>query len=357
MLAGRETVSYIVLLFAVLFSGCKTPPLPPPDTVGVSEDFQIAPAAPLSQPIAPEIGPVSKWPQQWVNTWIPLESWSRYNGLAWISRVADSSSRAYEMQSPAGPIAIRVGTRIAHCDGLEYWLGFAPRLIQGVPHIHSLDAQKNLQTLLIPPAGGFARNGTVVIDPGHGGADGGSQSVFNQQFEKSYTLDWALRLKNLLTQNGWNVVLTRSHDVDLSLQQRVTIAEQAKADLFLSLHFNSGLPNRQLAGIETYCLTPAGMPSSLVRSYDDDLTQVFPNNAFDEQNLQVALRLHRNIVRTTGAPDRGVRRARFMGVLRGQNRPAVLIEGGYLSNLAEARNIAAPHYRQQLAEAVAGAFY
>jgi N-acetylmuramoyl-L-alanine amidase len=59
------------------------------------------------------------------------------------------------------------------------------------------------------------------------------------------------------------------------------------------------------------------------------------------------------MVRHAGAADRGVRRARFMGVLRGQNRPAVLIEAGYLSNPAEARKIAAAEYRQRLAEAVA----
>ena len=65
--------------------------------------------------------------------------------------------------------------------------------------------------------------------------------------------------------------------------------------------------------------------------------------------------LHRGLVRATNATDRGVRRARFMGVLRGQKRPAVLIEGGYLSNPKEARKIATSTYRQTMAEAVARA--
>ena len=80
-----------------------------------------------------------------------------------------------------------------------------------------------------------------------------------------------------------------------------------------------------------------------------------PNNAFDEQNVQLASRIHGALLRSTGTTDRGVRRARFMAVLRGQHRPAVLIEGGYLSNPAEARRIASPDYRQELAEGVAKA--
>ena len=136
---------------------------------------------------------------------------------------------------------------------------------------------------------------------------------------------------------------------------RIAVAENSHAALFLSLHFNSGGSNRELAGIETYCLTPTGMPSHLVRGYEDDLRQAFPNNVYDEQNLMLAIRLHRSLLRHTGTADRGLRRARFMAVLRGQHRPAVLIEAGYLSNPLEARRIATAEYRQRLAEAVAEA--
>jgi N-acetylmuramoyl-L-alanine amidase len=65
--------------------------------------------------------------------------------------------------------------------------------------------------------------------------------------------------------------------------------------------------------------------------------------------------VHRALLQINGRRDRGVRRARYLGVLRGQNRPAILIEGGYLSNPVEARRIADPPYRQQMAEAVAKA--
>jgi N-acetylmuramoyl-L-alanine amidase len=95
------------------------------------------------------------------------------------------------------------------------------------------------------------------------------------------------------------------------------------------------------------------MPSSLTRGFEDDSRLTFPNNYFDAQNLQLACSVHRELLRVNGNHDRGVRRARFPGVLRGQQRPAILIEGGYLSNPREARLIFEASYRQKLAEAVA----
>jgi N-acetylmuramoyl-L-alanine amidase len=87
----------------------------------------------------------------------------------------------------------------------------------------------------------------------------------------------------------------------------------------------------------------------------DDVEAVHANNAFDVANLQWAVRIHQTLLRTMGLADRGVRRARFMTVLRGQRRPAVLVEGGYLSNPAEAARIVQPAFRQRLAEALAAA--
>jgi N-acetylmuramoyl-L-alanine amidase len=198
-------------------------------------------------------------------------------------------------------------------------------------------------------------NRTIVIDPGHGGPDSGAQSVFNGHYEKEYSLDVAKRLQALLATNGWNVFLTRSEDVAVPLPNRVAFAEQHKADLFLSIHFNSAGADRAQAGLETYCLTPTGMPSNLTRGYTDNSALILPNNAFDVENVQYAARLHRALLKVNGHADRGVRRARFLGVLQGQNRPAVLIEGGYLTNPGEARQIADPVYRQKMAESLAQA--
>jgi N-acetylmuramoyl-L-alanine amidase len=165
-----------------------------------------------------------------------------------------------------------------------------------------------------------------------------------------------LRLVPLLATNGWQVFLTRTNDSDVALSNRVMFAEAHHAEVFISLHFNSTSDrNKETAGLETYCSTPAGMPSSLTRDYADTWSQYFPNNSFDVQNLQLAVHLHTVLLRETGEDDRGVRRARFIGVLHGQRHPAVLIEGGYLSNPHEARLIESPAFRQKLAQAVADA--
>ena len=155
--------------------------------------------------------------------------------------------------------------------------------------------------------------------------------------------------------NGWQVFLTRTDDVYVANSDRVVFAEAHHADLFISLHFNSGAPDEKPHGLETYCLTPTGMSSTLIRGYSDFWSENYSNNAFDAENLQLAVRLHSALLRATGMEDRGVARARFIEVLRGQKCPAILIEAGYLSNPDEAKLIESPEFRQKLAEAVANA--
>jgi N-acetylmuramoyl-L-alanine amidase len=286
---------------------------------------------------------------------MPLESWNRFNGLAKQLQLSPGHEAVFQLQTSNGLMILKMGSKVANIGGLQYGLGFAPKLINGLPYVHALDARKTFQaltdTLLALPW----TNRIVVLDAGHGGRDSGTHGQFTPEHEKYYALDWTRRLAPLLEARGWKVVLTRSNDTDISLTDRVAVADRVGADLFLSLHFNSAGSNRELAGLETYCLTPTGLPSNLLREYDDDPRESHPNNSYDEKNVQLASRLHRSILQNAGALDRGVRRARFMAVLRGQHRPAVLIEGGYLSNPVEARKIATPEYRQALAEGVAKA--
>jgi N-acetylmuramoyl-L-alanine amidase len=362
-------------------------PAPLPSLTVVPEDSAIAPAAPIVapeltldipqtatgalatavlQPLSSNSPPISRslskpngsspgWPTNWVNGWIPLEHWGSYNGLGKPMHPPSRLSPMYEFHTTNGILALKIGSRLALFNGLECWLGYSPLLIKGLPCIHWLDAQKILQPWINSFNAPIKNGRTIVLDPGHGGKDSGARSLINSTPEKDYTLDCALRLRTLLLAKGWKVLLTRTNDLEISLPDRVAVADRANADLFLSLHFNSGLPNRELAGIETYCLTPSGLPSSLTRDYEDNLRQTFPNNAYDEQNFLVAYRLHRQLLQSLNATDRGVRRARFMGVLRAQNRPAVLIEAGYLSNIRDAGRIASPDYRQKLAEGIAKA--
>ena len=107
--------------------------------------------------------------------------------------------------------------------------------------------------------------------------------------------------------------------------------------------------------METYCFTPTGMPSTVTRGYSDPWSEKILSNNFDAQNLQLAVKVQGTVVHAIGMEDRGVRHVRYIEVLRGQNRPAILIEGGYLSNSSEAAKIENPAYREKLAKAVADA--
>ena len=300
---------------------------------------------------APQPAPVPHFAE----TWVTLDHWAQANHLVAPRKTAAAPLPVYTQTAPNGTLEIRGGSQLATWNGLELHLGFKPGETNGQLFIHALDLQKNLQPLLgnfpLPPLG----QRTIVIDPGHGGGNTGTRSVHDGRYEKEFTLDWALRLQPLLESAGWRVLLTRTIDLELSLSNRVAFAEARHADIFISLHFNSAAPDENPFGLETYCLTPNGMPSNLIRDGEDDARLKFNNNAYDSQNLQLALRVQRALLTANHQHDRGVRHARFIGVLRGQNRPAILIEGGYLSNQGEAAQIAKPAFRQKLAEAVAEA--
>ncbi|HRT58126.1 MAG TPA: N-acetylmuramoyl-L-alanine amidase [Candidatus Paceibacterota bacterium] len=342
---------------AARFSDLESAPLP---AVTLAPAPLLAPPAtgvpemPAGVPLVrPGSGAVSSL---FAGNWIPLNRWSEARGLAQPRLVAAGSQPVYALETPGGRFLVRIGSEQASWEGLEVRLGYAPQLIDQQPWMHALDLKKTVQPLLggLPEPDASARR-TIVIDPGHGGVDAGTRDATGRLREKDCALDWALRLRELLAAHGWRVYLTRSNDVEVSIAGRVALAERLNADLFVSLHFNSAAPNETESGLETYCLTPAGLPSNLTRGYSDDAGQVFPNNAYDEENLRLAARVHRELLRVNGSADRGLRRARFLGVLRGQQRPAILVEGGYLSNPREARQIAMPGHRQKLAEAVARA--
>jgi len=345
----------------VILAGCSTPPRsnmaerPPdweePGLSSASLDFPLSVVPVLSVPLPTPPPP----PLREDAVWMPLARWSAERGLDTPRCLSVAPVATYGLTTGQGVFAVQMGSQAAFWDGVDVRLGFAPQLIDGQVWMHALDLRKNLAPLVSGGDGIPRRPGVIVLDPGHGGANPGARSCFNGAWEKDYTLDWALRLCALLANQGWQVWLTRTNDTDVPLADRVALADQCQADLFLSLHFNAAGGGRHQAGLETYCLTPVGMGSHITRNYEDDATQVFPNNAFDEQNLQLAVRVHRALLNATGQTDRGVRRARFLAVLRGQQRPAVLVEGGYLSNPAEARRIADGNFRQQLAGAVAGA--
>ena len=192
----------------------------------------------------------------------------------------------------------------------------------------------------------------IVLDPGHGGKDTGKINGPYKYTEKAATLDTAARLKILLEKQGFDVVFTRTKDVFVDLDDRPALAANAKADLFISLHYNAGPAGDSSSdGIETYCLTPAGQKSTNAGKAKST-TGVEPGNRFDTANMALGWGIQRRLVKSTGADDRGVRRARF-AVLRTLTCPGVLIEGGFMSSRKEGALIADAAYRQKIAEAVA----
>jgi len=314
------------------------------------DHFENGPVPPsLATNVTAKAAPVT-----FARGWIPLREWAERSGFGAPEKSLVAGATVYRITTRHGACKLTIGSRRAQWNGLVVWLGFAPQIVRGEPCLHGLDAEKSLlplaQMLPAPPAG--AR--VVVLDPGHGGSDSGTRGA-RHELEKTFTLDWALRTERWLTNAGWKVFLTRRADVDVPLAERVAFADRVQADLFISLHFNSTFPQTQPSGIETYCLTPAGMPSTLARGYADDDRTVFPNNAFDAANTDWAFRIHRSLLAQTRAHDDGIKRARFMTVLRYQNRPAVLVEGGFLSNPRETAQIQSPAYRETLARAVAEA--
>jgi N-acetylmuramoyl-L-alanine amidase len=206
----------------------------------------------------------------------------------------------------------------------------------------------------------------IVIDPGHGGHDPGARG--NGISEADLVLDVAKRLEQLLVkEQNFEVVLTRSADTYVSLEDRTALANKSDADLFLSIHANaSTIPAAR--GIETYFLNFANHPdaeavaarenagsSRTMRHLPDIVQAIAMNNKLDESRdlaTIVQAALYRELRKTNKSlRNLGVKQAPFM-VLVGATMPSVLAEISFMSNRAEAALLKTDKYRQQIAEAL-----
>lgn len=167
---------------------------------------------------------------------------------------------------------------------------------------------------------------TVVIDAGHGGHDTGARSRWGGM-EKNATLDTALRLDPMLRAAGFETVLTRNADYFIALGQRTRTSNRQNNAIFVSIHFNDA-PSRSARGVETY-----------YRS---------------KPSRKIAERIQSTICCLPGVSSRGVKTANYW-VLRKNEYPAVLVEGGFMSNPSEGTRCASPAYREALASAIATA--
>jgi N-acetylmuramoyl-L-alanine amidase len=245
-------------------------------------------------------------------------------------------------------------------NGIELWLN-GLRLFLSLPvvardgrlYLGATDVEKTLNPILSPKfPGAVPRLKVIAIDAGHGGNDPGNQNQRLKLQEKTFTLDVAKRLERLLKTQGFRVVMTRTRDRAVALEQRTEIARRASADLFVSIHFNS-FANASVAGAETYVMSPQGQRSSPQAEGDRNMmATAYPSNRHDLASILLGYNVHRRTVGVLNAFDRGLKHFRY-SVLRTAECPAVLVEAAFLSNTAEGRKVATPAYRQKIAEGIA----
>lgn len=280
--------------------------------------------------------------------YLPLADWARLNGWK-VTR--NPGSREITANGPGGRLALVIdGSRIQFND-VAIWLSNPVQLFDNQVCVASQDVRAVLNPLTrapLLPAGKRIR--TICLDPGHGGKDPGHKT--GSRLEKAYTLALAREVRSKLVAAGFNVVLTRREDEYVDHPERTSIASRTKADLFVSLHFNSSPDGSSEAnGFEVYAMTPEGARSTNI-SRDIGSLKAWSGNESDSENIVLAYQVQRALLqRLPGSEDRGVRRARFL-VLRLSEMPAILIEGGFMTNPSDARYIYSETGRSRLAQGI-----
>lgn len=261
----------------------------------------------------------------------------------------DSTGKTVVLNNGRNQLQLTLNSREAIVNGVRNWLCF-PVIAQDDKFLVSrIDLAKTIEPQLRPQM--IQRKDklqTVVLDAGHGGFDKGARSSFGT--EKDYALDVARQLRPLLQARGFKVILTRENDVFLPLPLRAHIANQTRDSIFVSIHFNA-TSNRDATGFEIFSLTPRGAPSTA----DDALALSFVNmqagSAVDAQSFELSTAVYHSMLGHIPEFDRGIKRARF-AVLRLTKIPAILVEGGFLSETNDSKSVANPAWRSKLAEAI-----
>lgn len=269
-----------------------------------------------------------------------------------------SAANAEILPLPAHPIAPitpvkkpRV-TKSAHEQAEEMGPGTTPELTR--------DGQHSLTRAL------GLKIGRIVIDPGHGGHDTGTIGPTGLM-EKDLCLDVALRVGKIIQQHlpSAEVVFTRDDDTFIPLERRTEIANQAKADLFISIHANSS-QDRQARGIETYYLNLTGSSDAMevasrenalsgnaVHDLQDIVAKIARNEKIEESKDLAAIVQDSLAKRmesfNRGDRNRGVRKAPFV-VLIGADMPSVLAEISFISNPSDEQWLKKPENRQRVAD-------
>jgi N-acetylmuramoyl-L-alanine amidase len=187
----------------------------------------------------------------------------------------------------------------------------------------------------------------VVIDPGHGGQDSGTMKA--GMVEKELTLDVAHRVERILQQRDLAVLLTRTDDTYVPLEGRVSIANDQPACVFVSIHFDEA-KRAAATGIETYYAARQVSIPARVASWLPFLQPAASDSTIAESQSLAAF-IQEALVAHTQALNRGTRAQQFF-VLTNVRHPAVLVEGGFLTNKEEVSKLGNVDYREQIAAAI-----
>jgi N-acetylmuramoyl-L-alanine amidase len=226
------------------------------------------------------------------------------------------------------------------------WLGLLLMAVSFV-WLQLIAVSRSLTRLELPPplAAPFA---VVVIDPGHGGQDSGTMK--SGLVEKELTLDVAHRIERHLQSRGLVTVMTRAGDSYVSLQDRATIANSQPDSVFVSIHFDEA-GRRAATGIETYYAAhPVSLPER-VASWLPFLQRT-SSEPPDVESQSLATFIQESLVAQTQAMNRGTRPEQFF-VIANVHHPAVLVEGGFMTNKDDAVKLANADYREQMAAGIA----
>lgn len=211
---------------------------------------------------------------------------------------------------------------------------------------------------------------TIVIDPGHGGLEVGAKGKFGT-LEKNITLGISQKLKAVIEKSlAFHVELTRDKDIDVSLEDRAAMANNLRAELFISIHTNSSY-RRNANGSETYFLslnasdeearrlaylenTSADIDRPIDNGSQDELMMILwdmAQSAYIKQSQRLAEIIQDELNSLLGTKDRGIKQAPFK-VLTGVACPAVLVEVAFISNPEEERELVREDFQQNVARAI-----
>ncbi len=279
--------------------------------------------------------------------YLSVDNISKFYGLP--AEVVPSGAK---IQSEAAdhPLEFVSGSREAIINGVRSWLCFPLVEQEGKFLVSRTDVAKTIEPLVRPhrvPNVGKVQ--TVVLDPGHGGYDKGQVSRYGA--EKDFALDVARKLRPILQAKGLRVIMTREGDYFVPLEVRAQIANAARNSIFVSIHFNATNDDLNATGFEIFSFTPQGAPSTSDSTMAASFRNTQPGSSVDAQSLALSACIYHSLLGHIPEFDRGIKRARF-AVLRLTKVPAVLIEGGFLTERGESKLISNKDWRAKLAGAI-----